>query len=113
MSPGQRDAIESPGGWLTTVTSRICLNLDDVFRYPFDEVAGTVGRTPAACRQLASSARRRVRAAQPPAGPAAQTAAVIRAFGVAGDRVKRIWVVRNPDKLRPWSGSPDRLPVRE
>ncbi|MGV0743913.1 RNA polymerase sigma factor SigJ [Mycolicibacterium sp. XJ870] len=27
MEPEQRDAIKSPGGWLTTVTSRICLDL--------------------------------------------------------------------------------------
>ena len=25
------------------------------------------------------------------------------AFGIAGDRIKHIWVVRNPEKLRPWS----------
>jgi RNA polymerase sigma-70 factor, ECF subfamily len=25
------------------------------------------------------------------------------AFEVAGDRIKHIWVVRNPDKLRPWT----------
>ncbi|MDR0344774.1 MAG: hypothetical protein LBI49_16990 [Nocardiopsaceae bacterium] len=24
-------------------------------------------------------------------------------FEVAGDRVKRIWAVRNPEKLRPWT----------
>lgn len=24
------------------------------------------------------------------------------AFEIAGDRIRRIWVVRNPDKLRPW-----------
>ncbi len=27
MPPQQRDAIDSPGAWLTMVTSRICLNL--------------------------------------------------------------------------------------
>ncbi|MEV5463581.1 sigma-70 family RNA polymerase sigma factor, partial [Streptomyces cellulosae] len=27
MSPRQRDGIESPGGWLTTVAGRICLDL--------------------------------------------------------------------------------------
>src|SRR3984885_15933916 len=26
LTPGQRDAIASPGAWLTTVTSRICLD---------------------------------------------------------------------------------------
>ncbi len=25
------------------------------------------------------------------------------AFGVAGDRIKHIWAVRNPEKLRPWT----------
>jgi RNA polymerase sigma-70 factor (ECF subfamily) len=24
------------------------------------------------------------------------------AFDIAGDRIRRIWVIRNPDKLRPW-----------
>jgi RNA polymerase sigma-70 factor (ECF subfamily) len=35
--------------------------LHDVFQYPFDEVATIVGRSPAACRQLASRARRTLR----------------------------------------------------
>jgi len=25
------------------------------------------------------------------------------AFDVAGDRIKHIWAMRNPDKLRPWT----------
>ena len=148
LSRQQQDAIETPGAWLTTVASRICLNLlgsararretyvgewipeplpertgqvsgqpgaaadpadrvtldesvgmaflvvlesmtpaervafilHDVFRYSFAEVAEIVGRTPAACRQLASSARRRVRASQAPAAPAARQAGIVRAF---------------------------------
>lgn len=36
--------------------------LHDVFQYPFEEVAAIVGRSPAACRQLASRARRALRA---------------------------------------------------
>ena len=257
MSRQQQEAIESPGAWLTTVASRICLDvlgsararresyvgewipeplpdaaewisgrpggapadpadrvtldesvsmaflvvlesmtpaervsliLHDVFGYSFAEVAQIAGRTPAACRQLASSARRRVRASQPPATPPARRAGLVRdfrqaweardigaliglldpgatmiadggglvsaaphpivggeqiahfvveiasrapgnvtilertvngqpglvvqhdsvtvtviAFDVEGDRVKRIWAVRNPDKLRPWA----------
>jgi len=253
MTRQQQGAIESPGAWLTTVASRVCLNLlgsararretyvgewipeplpestqwssgtttdpadrvtldesvnmaflvvleamtpaervafilHDVFGYPFAEVAEIVGRTPAACRQLASSARRRIRAAQAPARPTAQQAGLVRAFkaaweakdinaliglldpgataiadggglavtfvdpiegaeqiarawveianravghvtflermvngqpglvaqedgrtvtvfafGIAGDRIKHIWVVRNPEKLRPWT----------
>jgi len=256
-SAPQQAAIESPGAWLTTVASRLCLNLldsararreryvgdwipepipdrtewlngragdaaidpadrvtldesvtmaflvvlesmtpaervafvlHDVFRYPFTEVAEIVGRTPGACRQLASSARRRVSAAQAPATPTAQRAEIVRsfkrawqakdinaliglldpnaaaaadggglaltflrpieggeqiahawvelanrmphdamllertvngqpglvvrqdgvivtvfAFEVAGDRITRIWVMRNPEKLRPWA----------
>src|SRR5215471_4444789 len=27
------------------------------------------------------------------------------AFDVAGDRIKHIWAVRNPDKLRPWTAA--------
>src|ERR1700735_1892270 len=149
LSPDQRDAIETPAAWLTTVASRICLDqlrsararreryvgewipeplpepggwtnagraglpadpadrvtldesvsmaflvvldamtpaervafvLHDIFGYPFPEVAEITGRTPAACRQLASSARRRVGAAQPPAPPAPQHASLVRDF---------------------------------
>jgi RNA polymerase sigma factor (sigma-70 family) len=256
MTPQQQDVIDSPGAWLTTVASRICLDLlgsarvrreryvgewipeplpepgewtsaqpggtpadpadrvtldesvsmaflvvlesmtpaervtfilHDVFGYPFAEVARIVGRSPAACRQLASTARRRVRAAQAPAAPAARQASLVKkfkqaweakdinalialldpdatvvadggglvpaalepvegaeqiarlavqfaglvpgltilermvngqpglvaqqdgvtvtvfAFDIAGDRIKRVWAVRNPDKLRPWT----------
>ena len=149
MSAQQQDAIENPGGWLTTVASRICLDLlgsararreryvgewlpeplpepaeqlsgrpggatadpadrvtldesvnmaflvvldsmtpaqrvafilHEVFRYSFAEVAQITGRTPAACRQLASSARRRIRASQPPPAPAARQAGLVRDF---------------------------------
>lgn len=149
MSPDQQEAIESPGGWLTTVASRICLDLlgsarsrreryvgewipeplpdltewssgrpsgtsvdpadrvtfdesvnlaflvvleamtpaqrvafilHDVFGYSFTEVAEIVGRTPAACRQLASSARRRLRASQTSTTPPAQSASIVKKF---------------------------------
>jgi RNA polymerase sigma-70 factor (ECF subfamily) len=257
MSRQQQEAIESPGAWLTTVASRICLDLlgsararreryvgewipeplpdpsewtsvqpgggtadpadrvtldesvsmaflvvlesmtpaervalilHDVFGYPFAEVAQITGRTPAACRQLASSARRRIRASEPPATPTARQAGLVRdfkqaweakdisalitlldpgvtmiadggglaraalhpieggeqvaryiadiagrapgnmtilertvngqpglvaqqdgmtvtvfAFDITRDRIKHIWAIRNPDKLRPWT----------
>jgi RNA polymerase sigma-70 factor (ECF subfamily) len=149
MSRQRQDAIKSPGAWLSTVASRICLNLlgsararretyvgdwipeplpeptewntgrsgsttidpadrvtldesvnmaflvvldsmtpaervafilHDVFRYSFAEVAEIVGRTPAACRQLASSARRRVGAAQALATPTAGQASIVKGF---------------------------------
>ncbi|MFD8572182.1 RNA polymerase sigma factor SigJ [Streptomyces sp. NPDC059639] len=256
MTPQQQEAIASPGGWLTRVASRICLDLlgsararreryvgewvpeplpdrmdwisgrsggsvdpadrvtldesvsmaflvvlesmtpaervtfvlHDVFHFSFVEVAGIVGRSPAACRKLASSARQRVRAHRVPAAATAQHADMIRdfkraweaqdiealiglldpdattitdgggvisaqihpiegreevarffmnaagnaadltilesrvngqpglvlqregvtvsvmAFDVSGDRIKHIWAVLNPEKLRPWTG---------
>lgn len=63
-----------------TPAERVAFVLHDVFRYPFAEIAETVGRTPAACRQLASSARRRVHAAQAPVVPAAGQAGLVRQF---------------------------------
>ncbi|WP_327365193.1 RNA polymerase sigma factor SigJ [Streptomyces sp. NBC_01217] len=164
MSRQRQEAIESPGAWLTTVASRICLDvlgsarvrreryvgewipeplpdraewsggragggraepadpadrvtldesvnmaflvvlesmtpaervafiLHDIFRYPFAEVAEIVGRTPAACRQLASSARRRIRAAQVPAVPKAGQAGLVRHF-------KEAWEARDIEAL--------------
>src|SRR6204780_4428383 len=150
MSRDQRESIESPGAWLTTVASRICLNLlgsarargepyvgewvpeplpepgggipgrpvaaaaidpadrvpldesvsmaflvvlesmtpaervafvlHDVFGYPFADVAEIVGRTPAACCKLASSARPRISAARTPVGPRAHQAGIVRDF---------------------------------
>ncbi|MFB9690723.1 RNA polymerase sigma factor SigJ [Amycolatopsis plumensis] len=152
LSEPQREAIASPGAWLTTVAGRICLDqlgsarvrreryvgawlpeplpgeaaaladpadrvtldesitmaflvvlesmtpaervafvLHDVFGYPFAEVASVLGRSPAASRQLASSARRRVRAARAPA-PAKGSAAVVRAF-------KRAWEAGDIERL--------------
>ncbi|MEU4037988.1 RNA polymerase sigma factor SigJ [Streptomyces collinus] len=257
LSRSRRQEIRSPGAWLTTVTSRICLDLlgsarvrreryvgawlpeplpdrtewgpvggtgatgpgdpadqivldesvsmaflvvlesmtpaervafvlHDVFRYPFADIAGVVGRTPAACKQLAASGRRRVDVSRTPVAvngradtvrrvkeawesqdiatlvglldPAAvmtadgggMVGAVLRpveggariaqymvaiadkapglvllersvngvpglvaerdgvvvtvaSFDVSDGRVTRIWVVRNPEKLRPWA----------
>jgi RNA polymerase sigma-70 factor (ECF subfamily) len=161
MSAQQQEAIESPGAWLTTVASRICLDLlgsararreryvgewipeplpeptewitggqadappdpadrvtldesvsmaflvvleamtpaervafilHDVFGYPFAEVAEMVGRTPAACRQLASSGRRRSRASHVAATPVEERARIVRAFKLA-------WQARDIDAL--------------
>jgi RNA polymerase sigma-70 factor (ECF subfamily) len=75
-----------------TPAERVAFVLHDVFRYSFAEVAQITGRTPAACRQLASKARRRIRAAQPPAIPAAQQAGLIRAF-------KQAWEAKDIDAL--------------
>ncbi|RAG80442.1 RNA polymerase subunit sigma-24, partial [Streptacidiphilus pinicola] len=69
-----------------TPAERVAFVLHDVFRYPFAEVAEIVGRSPAACRQLASSARRRITAARAEASPdAARQASVVRRFKTAWD----------------------------
>jgi RNA polymerase sigma-70 factor (ECF subfamily) len=44
---------------------RLAFVLHDMFAVPFDEIAPIVGRSPAAARQLASRARRRVHGAAP------------------------------------------------
>jgi RNA polymerase sigma factor (sigma-70 family) len=48
---------------------RLAFVLHDMFAVPFEEIAPMVGRTPAAARQLASRARRRVQGATPTGQP--------------------------------------------
>ncbi|MFG3126912.1 RNA polymerase sigma factor SigJ [Streptomyces tendae] len=48
---------------------RLAFVLHDMFAVPFDDIAPVVERTPAATRQLASRARRRVREASPAVEP--------------------------------------------
>lgn len=45
---------------------RLAFVLHDVFQLPFEEIAPVVGRTPAAARQLASRARRRIKGSNIP-----------------------------------------------
>jgi RNA polymerase sigma-70 factor (ECF subfamily) len=154
--------IENPGGWLTTVVSRVCLDmlrgrilrreepidaqvteprvvrgegadpeaealladsvgvallvvldtltpperlvfvLHDLFAVPFDEIGSIVGRSPAAAKQLASRARRRVRGSRAPlaAGKARQrdvVEAFLRAVRV-GD-LEGLLAVLDPDAV--------------
>jgi RNA polymerase sigma factor (sigma-70 family) len=63
-----------------TPAERVAFVLHDVFAVPFDEIAPVVGRTPAAARQLASRARRRVRGARVPDADLAGQRAVVDAF---------------------------------
>jgi RNA polymerase sigma factor (sigma-70 family) len=64
-----------------TPAERLAFVLHDMFDVPFDELAPILERTPAAARQLASRARRRVRGAAPPAAPdLAHQRAVVDAF---------------------------------
>ncbi|WP_406047338.1 RNA polymerase sigma factor SigJ [Kribbella sp. NBC_00889] len=75
-----------------TPAERVAFILHDVFRYPFAEVADIVGRTPVACRQLASSARRRIRTSQAPPPPTAQQAAIVGNF-------KQAWEAKDINAL--------------
>jgi RNA polymerase sigma factor (sigma-70 family) len=60
---------------------RLAFVLHDMFAVPFDEIAPIVGRSPAATRQLASRARRRVRgAATVPDADLARQREVVDAF---------------------------------
>src|SRR6516225_5412031 len=52
-----------------TPDERLAFVLHDMFELPFKDIARVVGRTPAAAKQLASRARRRVRGAEIPAEP--------------------------------------------
>jgi ketosteroid isomerase-like protein len=52
-----------------TPAERLAFVLHDMFEVPFDELAPIVGRTPAATRQLASRARRRVKGLAPAPDP--------------------------------------------
>ena len=64
---------------------RLAFVLHDMFELPFQEIAPIVGRSPAAARQLASRARRRVKAAEIPAPDAdlARHRQVVDAFFLA------------------------------
>ena len=63
---------------------RLAFVLHDMFGVPFDEIATLVERSPAATRQLASRARRRIRDAAPPPDPdLARQRAVVEAYFAA------------------------------
>lgn len=63
-----------------TPAERVAFVLHDVFGMPFTEIADTVGRTPAACRQLASSARRRIADQRPGGSTAPEHRQIVTAF---------------------------------
>jgi RNA polymerase sigma factor (sigma-70 family) len=78
---------------------RVAFVLHDMFDLPFEEIAPIIDRTPAATRQLASRARRRVRGVAAPETSAAQHREVVSAFLAAsrdGD-FERLLAVLSPD----------------
>jgi RNA polymerase sigma factor (sigma-70 family) len=82
-----------------TPAERVAFVLHDVFALPFDEVAEIVGRTPAACRQLATSARRRVSESRGREVPRAEHDRVVMAFAAAaqGGDLGALVAVLDPD----------------
>ncbi|HEY4726086.1 MAG TPA: sigma-70 family RNA polymerase sigma factor, partial [Actinomycetota bacterium] len=90
---------------------RLALVLHDTFAVPFDQIAAILGRSPAAARQLASRARRRVRAsATLPDGDLARQRKVVDAFLAAardGD-LDALVAVLDPEVVvrADWGGVP-------
>lgn len=66
-----------------TPAERVAFVLHDVFGVPFTEIGEIVGRSPAACRQLAVSARTRVRRSPARTVSRAEHDRVVRAFARA------------------------------
>jgi RNA polymerase sigma factor (sigma-70 family) len=86
-----------------TPAERVAFVLHDVFATPFDEIAEIVGRTPAACRQLATSARRRVRQSRSRRATRVEHDDIVRAFATAvrtGDIARLITVLDPQVELR-------------
>ena len=78
---------------------RLAFVLHDTFGLPFGEIAAITGRTPAAARQLASRARRRVQGAEPPDRDVARQRQVVDAFFAAarGGDFDALVAVLDPD----------------
>ncbi|MFC6935076.1 sigma-70 family RNA polymerase sigma factor [Actinomadura yumaensis] len=62
---------------------RVAFVLHQAFEVPYERIAEVLGRSAAACRQLASRARRKVAAAEPPKAPRAERDRVLAAFRAA------------------------------
>jgi RNA polymerase sigma factor (sigma-70 family) len=94
---------DAVGGALTVVLEtlsppeRIAFVLHDIFGLPFEDVAGVLDRSPAAARQLASRARRRVRGTDPDTASADR--AVVDAFLAAarGGDFEDLLALLDPD----------------
>ena len=86
----------------------------DVFDVPFAEIATTVGRSEAACRQIASRARRRLRPEKPPARPAPEDRELLDGLigAVALGDVDGVLSKLAPDVLLLSDGGPNRRAAR-
>ncbi len=78
---------------------RLAFVLHDMFAVPFDEIALIVGRSPAAARQLASRARRRVQGAEVPDADQTRKREIVDAFLTAsrGGDMNALLALLDPD----------------
>jgi len=97
-----------------TPAERLAFVLHDMFTVPFEDIGEILGRSPAAARQLASRARRRVRGKSPTVeADLAKQREVVDAFLAAsreGD-FERLIAVLDPDVVFRVHGTPDEQPV--
>ncbi|WP_435209596.1 RNA polymerase sigma factor SigJ [Micromonospora sp. bgisy143] len=82
-----------------TPAERVTFVLHDVFGVPFGEIAGVVGRSPGAVRQLATSARQHVRGGRRARVSPRQHDEVVRAFrdATVGGKIEELLRVLAPD----------------
>jgi hypothetical protein len=86
-----------------TPAERVAFVLHDVFAVPFDEIADVLGRSPAAARQLATSARRHAADGRAVTADRGEHDEVVRAFSAAaagGDLAALIAVLAPGVELR-------------
>ncbi|WIX88671.1 sigma-70 family RNA polymerase sigma factor [Amycolatopsis sp. DG1A-15b] len=78
---------------------RVAFVLHDMFAVPFDEIAPVIGKTPAATRQLASRARRRVKGGEAPDADLPRRRKVVEAFLAAsrGGDFEALLALLDPD----------------
>ena len=87
--------------------------LAEVFAVPYDEIGAMVGRSPAACRQIASRSRRRIRDGRPAPGLGRRPAAGRRAArAVATGDVQGVLDRLAPDVVCTSDGGPHRRAAR-
>jgi RNA polymerase sigma-70 factor, ECF subfamily len=88
--------------------------LADVFDVPYAEIAVTVGRTQAACRQIASRARRRLRPDKQPCQTAAADRALVKGLlhALAAGDVNEVVARLAPQVVCITDGGPERRAAR-
>lgn len=102
LPPAQRQAIAVPGAWLTTVVGRVCLDVLGSARARRERYVGPWVPEPVP----SSGGWMSGRLGGAPVDPVDRVTldeSISMAFLVSGERISRLWAVRNPDKLGNWS----------